>query len=164
VGEAEAVHGDGLEGAVLDAAVAAVTGAVQDRDAVPGQALAAGQQGGLVGRDLEQVVGVLVGDQEPRRPAGGDRRCAGSLRSCSLLSVAVLRNRNMREATSRGSSEIGTWLRPGSHCSWAWRTKARNRGLCMLTNGSAVPCRSRTGQVMCSSRVGTSNMAAWTVP
>jgi hypothetical protein len=31
---------------------------------VPGQALAAGQQGGLVGLDREQVVGLLAGDQE----------------------------------------------------------------------------------------------------
>ena len=85
------------------------------------------------------------------RDATGD---AGSVRSRSLASVAVLRNRNMSEATSWGSSEMGTWLRPGSHCSWAWRTKARNRGLCMLTNGSAVPCRSRTGQVMRSAASG----------
>ena len=35
--------------------------------------------------------------------------------------------------------------------------------VCMLTNGSLVPCRKRTGQVMSSSRVGTSNMAARTV-
>jgi hypothetical protein len=93
----------------------------------------------------------------------GHRRCAGSLGPGSPRSVAVLRNRSISEATSCGSSEIGTWLRPGSHRIWAWRTKARNRGLCMLTNGSAVPCRKRTGQVMRSSRVGTSNMAAWTV-
>jgi hypothetical protein len=39
-------------------------GAVQDRDTVPGQAGAAGQQGRLVGLDLQQVVGLLVGDQE----------------------------------------------------------------------------------------------------
>jgi hypothetical protein len=45
------VHGDGLEGAQLDAAVAAVAGPVQDRDAMPGQAGAALQQGGLVGLD-----------------------------------------------------------------------------------------------------------------
>jgi hypothetical protein len=41
--------------------------------------------------------------------------------------------------------------------------KARKRGLCMLTNGSAVPCMRRTGQLMRSSRVGTSNMDARTV-
>jgi hypothetical protein len=41
VGEPEVVHGGGLEGAQLDAAVAAVTGAVQDGDAMPGQAGAA---------------------------------------------------------------------------------------------------------------------------
>jgi hypothetical protein len=46
VGEPEAVDGDGLEDAVLDAAVAAVAGAVQLGDAVPGQALAAVQQVG----------------------------------------------------------------------------------------------------------------------
>jgi hypothetical protein len=43
MGEAEAVDADGLEGADLDAAVAAVAGAVQHRDAMPGQALAARQ-------------------------------------------------------------------------------------------------------------------------
>ena len=64
MGEAEAVDADGLEGADLDAAVAAVAGAVQHRDAMPGQALAARQQRGLVGLDTEQVVGVLVADQE----------------------------------------------------------------------------------------------------
>jgi hypothetical protein len=58
------VDRDGLEGADLDAAVAAVAGAVQLGDAVPGQALAAVQQGGLVGLDHEQVVRPLAGDQE----------------------------------------------------------------------------------------------------
>jgi hypothetical protein len=42
VGEPEVVDGDGLEGAPLDAAVSAVTGAVQHGDVVPGQAGAAG--------------------------------------------------------------------------------------------------------------------------
>jgi hypothetical protein len=76
VGEPEVVHGDDLEGAVLDAAVRLVAGAIGDRDAVPGQALAVGQQSGLVGLDREQVVGLLVGDQEPRRRQGwcGARR------------------------------------------------------------------------------------------
>jgi len=64
VGEPEAVDGDGLEGAQLDAAVAAVASAVQDGDAVPGQAGAAVQQGGLVGLDDKQVVGLLCGHQE----------------------------------------------------------------------------------------------------
>jgi hypothetical protein len=64
VREPEVVDADGLEGAQLDAAVAAVTGAVQLGDAVPGQALTAVQQGRLVGLDLKQVVRVLVGHQE----------------------------------------------------------------------------------------------------
>jgi hypothetical protein len=64
VGEAEVADGDDLEGAMLDAAVAAVAGGIRYRDQVPGQALAAGQQGGLVGLNREQVVGLLVGDQE----------------------------------------------------------------------------------------------------
>jgi hypothetical protein len=76
VGEAEAVHGDGLEGAVLDAAVAAVMGAVQDGDAVPGQLGAALKQAGLVGLHDEQVVGVLSGDQE----LGGLRGGSGARR------------------------------------------------------------------------------------
>ena len=37
VREPEVVHGDDLEGAQLDAAVAAVAGAVQHRDAMPGR-------------------------------------------------------------------------------------------------------------------------------
>ena len=45
--------GDGLEGAQFQAAVAAVAGAVGDEDALPGQAGAAGQQGGLVRLDLK---------------------------------------------------------------------------------------------------------------
>jgi hypothetical protein len=78
--EAEVVDGDGLEDAVLDAAVAAVAGGIQDWDSVPGQALAAGQQGGLVGLDREQVVGLFTGDQELGRVrmgvegVGGDHR------------------------------------------------------------------------------------------
>jgi hypothetical protein len=40
------VDGDGLEGAQLDTAVAAVTGAVRHRDAVPSQTLAAVEQAG----------------------------------------------------------------------------------------------------------------------
>jgi hypothetical protein len=60
VGEADVVDADDLEGAHLDAAVAAVAGAVQHRDAVPGQALAAVQQEGLVGLDDQQVVGVVL--------------------------------------------------------------------------------------------------------
>jgi hypothetical protein len=48
VGEPEVVDADGLEGAQLDATVAAVTVAVQLRDAVPEQALAAVQQGRLL--------------------------------------------------------------------------------------------------------------------
>jgi len=53
VGEPEMVDRDGLEGAELDAAVAAVAGAVQLGDQAPGKALAAVQQGGLVGLDHE---------------------------------------------------------------------------------------------------------------
>jgi hypothetical protein len=45
VREPEVADADGLEAAQLD--VAAVAGAVGDRDAVPGQAGAAVQQGGL---------------------------------------------------------------------------------------------------------------------
>jgi hypothetical protein len=44
--------------------VAAVAGAIQHGHALPGQALAAVQQGRLVGLDDQQVVGLLVGDQE----------------------------------------------------------------------------------------------------
>jgi hypothetical protein len=51
VREPEVVHGDGLESASLDATVAAVARAIQDRDAVPGQTGAAVQECGLVGLD-----------------------------------------------------------------------------------------------------------------
>jgi hypothetical protein len=64
VREAEVVDGDGLDGTQLDAAVAAVAGAVGHGHAVPGQAGAAVQQRGLVGLDDEQVAGLLSGDQE----------------------------------------------------------------------------------------------------
>jgi hypothetical protein len=64
VRDAEVVDGDGLEGAQLDPAVGLVTGAVAHGHVVPGQAGAAVQQGGLVGLDGEQVVGLLAGDQE----------------------------------------------------------------------------------------------------
>jgi hypothetical protein len=64
VRKAEVADGDDLEGALLDAAVATVTGPVGDGHALPRQALQAGQQGGLVGLDREQVVGLLAGDQE----------------------------------------------------------------------------------------------------
>jgi hypothetical protein len=94
--------GDDLEGAVLDAAVRLVAGAVGDRDTLPGQALHAGQQEGLVGLDTQQVVGVLVGEQElggvgvgvervlPRRNldaglAGGRLRRSGAVRISSYF-------------------------------------------------------------------------------
>jgi hypothetical protein len=58
--EPEVADRDRLEGPDLNPAVATVTGAVQHRDAMPGQALAARQQQGLVGLDDEQVVGALL--------------------------------------------------------------------------------------------------------
>jgi hypothetical protein len=64
VREPEVVDGDGLEGAQLDATVAAVAGAVSDGDAIPGQTGAAVQQRGLVGLDGEQVVGLLAVHEE----------------------------------------------------------------------------------------------------
>jgi hypothetical protein len=76
VREPDVVDGDGLEGAQFNAAVAAVTGAVQHGDAMPGQAGAAVQQGGLVGLDTEQVVGLLAGDEE----LGGLRVGSGARR------------------------------------------------------------------------------------
>jgi hypothetical protein len=64
VGEAEVADADGLEGADLHAAVAAVAGAVACGHAVPGQAGAAVQQGWLVGLDHQQVVRLLLAHQE----------------------------------------------------------------------------------------------------
>ena len=57
------VHGDGLEGTQLDAAVAAVAGAVQHGDMVPGQGGQLVVQRGLVGLHDQDIGGVLVGDQ-----------------------------------------------------------------------------------------------------
>jgi len=54
-GEAEVADRDRLEVADLDTAVAAVAGAVQDGGRGPGQALAADQQGGLIGLEHEVV-------------------------------------------------------------------------------------------------------------
>jgi hypothetical protein len=51
VGKAEVAHGDGLEGADFQAAVAAVAGTAAHEHTVPRQAGAARQQDGLVGLD-----------------------------------------------------------------------------------------------------------------
>jgi hypothetical protein len=64
VREPEVADADHLEGAQLDAAVAAVAGAVGPGHAVPRQAGAARQQRGLVGHDHKQVGGPLSGHQE----------------------------------------------------------------------------------------------------
>jgi hypothetical protein len=53
MGKAKAVDADGLEGAVLDAAVAAVAGAVQHGTRCQGRAVQR-QQGGLVSLDGEE--------------------------------------------------------------------------------------------------------------
>jgi hypothetical protein len=80
VGEAEVVDTDDFEGAVLDTAVATVTGAIQHGNTVPGQAGAARQQGRLVGLDDKQVVGLLVGDQELGSLRVGLQRVGGDHR------------------------------------------------------------------------------------
>jgi len=59
-GKPEMVRVDGLEGAQLDAAVRLVTGAVGHGHAVPGQALAAGQQVGW--KDLDRSVVAHLGE------------------------------------------------------------------------------------------------------
>jgi hypothetical protein len=70
--------GDGLEGSALHAAVGAVTGAVQDRNLMPGQPLAATQECGLVGRDGEPLVRALASDQERCGPSVGLERAGGT--------------------------------------------------------------------------------------
>jgi hypothetical protein len=60
--------------------VAAVAGAAQHGDVVPGQAGAAGQQRGLVGLGTEQVVRLLAGDQEPGGVRVGLQRVGGDHR------------------------------------------------------------------------------------
>src|SRR4029453_12935819 len=55
----------------------AVAGPVQDGDVVPGQALAAVQERGLVGLNDQQVVGLLSGDQEGGGVGVGVQRVGG---------------------------------------------------------------------------------------
>ena len=74
VREAEPVDGDGLEGTEFHTAVGAVAGAIQDRDSMPGQAGAAGQERGLVGLDHKQIVRLLDGDEELGRVGVGLER------------------------------------------------------------------------------------------
>jgi hypothetical protein len=75
------------EAAQLDAAVAAVAGAVQHGDVVPGKAGAAGQQRGLVGLDGEQVVRLLAGHQELGRGGVGMQRVGGHDHACKVQPV-----------------------------------------------------------------------------
>lgn len=76
-GKPEPADGDGFEGTQLDAAVRVVAGAVQDGQVVPGQSGAAVQQGGLVGLDGKQVVGLLAGEEELGRLGMGRQRIRG---------------------------------------------------------------------------------------
>jgi hypothetical protein len=62
-GKPRASDGGDLQAADLGPTVAAVAGVVLDGDLVPGQGGELVVQGGLVGLDDQQVVGVLVGDQ-----------------------------------------------------------------------------------------------------
>jgi hypothetical protein len=73
--EAEAVDGDGLEGAVLDAAVAAVTGAIGDRDGPP----AAGCRSGTLPVPVGQP-GADRGGGQPQDGAQEVAAAAGSSR------------------------------------------------------------------------------------
>ena len=100
VREPEAADRDRLESPDLDAAMAAVTGAVQLGDTVPGQALAAVQQGRLVGLDLEQLVRVLLGHQE-----------LGGL-GVGLVPIGVTTT-SARSSPSRSGAKAGTsWGAP----------------------------------------------------
>jgi hypothetical protein len=77
VRDPEVADADGLEAAQLDAAVAAVAGAVGHGHAVPGQAGAACQQPELVGLDHQQVVRLLDADQELSSLGVGLQRIRG---------------------------------------------------------------------------------------
>jgi len=81
VREPEPSNQDGLEGAQLQAAMRAVAGAVQHGDAMPGQAGAAVQEGGLVGLDREQVVRLLASDEELGGIGVGVQRVGGDHRT-----------------------------------------------------------------------------------
>jgi hypothetical protein len=104
-GEGEAVDGDGLEGAQLHTAVAAVAGAVQDRDAVPRQAGAAGQQGRPVGLGPKQVVGLLVPDQELGGLRMGLQRVGGGHQPGQVQG----RQQRLERADSSGAPTTWRW-------------------------------------------------------
>jgi hypothetical protein len=114
------VHGDGLEGAQLDAAVAAIAGTLQDRDAMPGQAGAAGQQRGLVGLDDKQVVGLLAGDQELGGVGAGLQRISVTTTPARSRSASSGR----RPGTSPGAPLTGRWARTARA---AWSIAASRR-------------------------------------
>jgi hypothetical protein len=77
VGEVQASDGGDLEPAGLDAAMAAVAGAVGDGDLVPRQGDELLVEGGLVVLDDQQPGGVLVGDQPVGVLALGVQRIGG---------------------------------------------------------------------------------------
>jgi len=77
----EPAHADRLEGADLRPAVGEGAGAVQFRDVLPGQPLAAPQQRGLVGLDDQQVVRLLDLDQPIGVLAVGVQRVRGDHRT-----------------------------------------------------------------------------------
>ena len=89
---------DGLEGADLHPAAAAVAGAVGGGDVVPGQDGAAFQQGGLVGLDDQQVVGLLW----------LTRNSAVSAWVCSASAVITAPARSSRPAGLEGGDLAGS--------------------------------------------------------
>src|SRR6266508_6147243 len=110
VREPEPVDGDGLEGAELDAAVAAVAGAVQHRHAMPGQAGAAVQQHRLIGLDGEQVVRLL-----------GDHQELGSGRVvCDASAVTTV-----PDQVQVGQQWLEGGTSPGAPSTWRWARTAR---------------------------------------
>jgi hypothetical protein len=105
VREREAGHGDDLEAAGLHAAVAAVAGAVQDRDLAPGQGAQLGVEGGLVALDREHVVGVFVDDQELGGVALGVQRVGGD-DDAGKVEVGQQR---LKPVTSLGAPSTWRW-------------------------------------------------------
>jgi hypothetical protein len=97
------------EGADGHPAVCPVAGAVQHRHVVPGQPLAAVQEGGLVGLDGEPVVRLLDRDQQVRSLGVGLERVGGDHRAGQ---VQALKQRLEAGHLARGAVDLALGQHP----------------------------------------------------
>jgi hypothetical protein len=126
--KAEVVDGGGFEGAQLDPAVGAVTGAVQEP--------------GLVGLDDKQVVGLLAGDQE----LGGARVVC----SASAVTVGQLRAEHREQLGGAASDrQLGLQLRDPAACRHqvVVLVAAQARQQALVDAVLATPGRDRLGAI-----------------